>query len=209
MSEVSAAFEKQAEQVNMSLRQMGIAPMRFESGAMLVEYSEGGQRYRESVLTTIADNRAGAFQWSNENTIMFRAPASEFESWKPILDMIQSSRVVNPQWLVAVQRAVGQRAKAALETQQYINRVASEIVEHRRRTNAAIRHEQWLYITGQEEYRNPFTGEAERGSSAYRCRWQNSHGEVFYTDDSSFDPNRHEQYNSRQWKRSEIWNRRR
>jgi hypothetical protein len=207
MNEVSTAFARQAEQVNNNLRQMGLAPMRFESLAMVVEYTEGGERYRESLMTTIADNRAGAFQWSNENTIMFRAPAAAFDSWKPILDMIQTSRQANPNWLAAVAKAAGQRAKGALETQQYINRVANEIVDNRRRTNAEIRHEQWLFISGQEEYKNPFTGEIERGTSAYRYRWTNNQGEVLYVDENSYDPNRYEEYNTREWKRSEVWDR--
>jgi hypothetical protein len=208
MTEVSVSFAKQAEQINAGLRKLGIAPLRFESLAMLVEYAEGGQRYQESLMTTIADNRAGAFQWSNENTIMFRAPAAEFETWKPVLDMIQSSRQANPQWLASVEKASGQRAKAALETQQYINKVANEIVENRRKTNAEIRHEQWLFISGQEEYKNPFTGEIERGTSAYRYRWENNQGEILYTDENSFDPNRYEEYNTREWKRAEVWDRR-
>jgi hypothetical protein len=208
MNEVSAAFAKQAEQINMNLQKIGIAPMRFESLAMLVEYTEGGQRYRESIRTTIADNRAGAFQWSNENTVMFRAPAADFDLWKPVLDMIQSSREVNPQWLASVEKAAGQRARAALDTQQYINKVANEILDNRRRTHAEIRHEQWLFISGQEEYKNPFTGQIERGTSAYRYRWENNQGEILYNDENGFDPNRYEEYNTKEWKRSEVWDRR-
>jgi hypothetical protein len=208
MNEVSTAFAKKAEPVNNNLRLMGLAPMRFESLAMVVEYTEGGQRYRESVRTTIADNRGGAFQWSNENTVMLRAPAAEFDAWKPVLDTIQLSQQPNPSWLASVARAVGQRAKGAMETQQYINRVANEIVENRRQTNADIRHENWLFISGQEEYKNPFTGEVERGTSAYRYRWENNQGEILYTDENSFDPSRYEEYNSKDWKRSEIWDRR-
>jgi hypothetical protein len=208
MGEVTMAFTQQAQAVNQSLRQMGIAPICFESLAMVVEYTEGGQRFRETAMTTMADNRHGAFQWSNENTILARAPADAFDSWKPILDMIQVSLRPNPEWLAAVAAASGERAKKALETQQYINRVANEIVENRRRTHAEIRHEQWLFITGREEYKNPFTGEIERGTSAYRYRWENNQGEVLYADENGFDPNRYEEYNTREWKRSEVWDRR-
>ena len=181
--------------------------MRFESLALLVEFTQDGQRYRESVRTTLADNRSAAFQWSNESTLMFRAPAAEFESWKPILDSIQSSLKISPQWMAAVLRAGGERAKAALETQQYINKVANEIVENRQKTNAEIRHEQYLLLSGQEEYKNPFTGEVERDTSAYRYRWENNQGGVLFSDENSFDPNRYEEYNTREWKRSEIWDR--
>jgi hypothetical protein len=95
----------------------------------------------------------------------------------------------------------------ALETQQYINRVANEIVENRRRTNAEIRHENWLFLTGREEYKNPFTGAVERGTSEYRYRWQNNQGEVLYCDENAFDLNRNEEFNTKEWKRSEAWDR--
>ena len=209
MPEVTRAFDERAAPLNLQLRQAGLGPLRFDSLAMAVEYDEAGVRYREVLMTTIADNRRSAFQWSNENTIAFRAPAAEFEAWKPVLDMIQASREANPQWLAAVARAVGERAKGALETQQYINRVANEIVENRRRTNAEIRHENWLFLTGQEEYKNPFTGAVERGTSEYRYRWENNRGEILYCDENAFDPNRHEEYNTKEWKRSEIWDRKR
>lgn len=208
MREVTQAYEQQAAALNLQLRQTGLGPLRFDSLAMVAEYTEDGVRYRESLITTIADNRASAFQWSNENTVMFRAPVDEFESWKPVLDMIRASLEVDPQWLAAVARAVGERAKGALETQQYVNRVANEIVENRRRTNAEIRHEDWLFLTGQEEYKNPFTGAVERGTSEYRHRWENNRGEILYTDENGFDPNRTEEFNTKEWKRSEAWDRR-
>lgn len=207
LNEVTRAFSRQAEGVNAELRKMGIRPMLIDSLGLVVEYTENGQRYRESLMTTIADNRGGAFQWSNENTIMFRVPASQFASWKPVLDMIQTSRQANPRWLASVAYHAGKRAKLALETQAYINRVSTEIAEARSRTQAEIRHEQWLFISGQEEYKNPFTGEVERGTSAYSHRWENNQGDVLYVDENSFDPNRYEEYNSREWKRSEVWNR--
>lgn len=207
LTEVAQAFQQRAQAVNASLRQMGIRPMQFESLALVVEYDEGGRRFRETAMTTIADNRHGAFQWSNENTVLFRAPAAEFAKWKPVLDLIRTSEQPNPQWLAQVARASGERARLALETQHYINRVGLEIVENRRRTNAEIRHEQWLFISGQEEYRNPFTGEVERGTSEYGHRWVNNRGDILYTDDNSYDPNRTEEYNTREWKRSEVWDR--
>ena len=174
MNEVTVAFAGQAELINRNLRQLNVAPMRFDSLAMLVEYSEGGERYREGMLTAIVDNRGSAYQWSNEDTLMFRAPAAAFESWKPILDMIQSSREVNPQWMASVGKAMGQRAKSALETEQYVDRVRGEIFENRRRANATIRYEPSLFLTGQVGYRNPFNGDMERGTPAYRCRWVSS-----------------------------------
>ena len=207
MREVVEASFRSNQQINAHLQQMGLRPNSYDALAMLVEYNEGGQRFREALMTNITDARGGAFMWSNEETVAFRAPAGEYETWKPVLDTIRSSVQVNPQWAAAVARAMGERAKSALETQRYINKVANEIVENRRRTNAEIRHEQWLFITGQEEYTNPFTGQHERDTSYYRYRWVNNQGDYLYTDENSFDPNKYEEYNTREWKRTPIMKR--
>ena len=204
MREVVEAYDKNSQQTNQHLRQMGLAPVRHEAMGMVVEYTEGGVSFREGLVTTIIDNRAGAFMWSNEDTVLFRAPVAEFDTWKPVLDLIRSSREMNPQWVAAVNKASGERAKNALETQRYINKVANEIVENRRRTHAEIRHEQWLFISGQEEYKNPFTGKTELGTSQYRYRWVNNQGDILYSDENSFDPNKYEEYKTREWKPSPV-----
>jgi hypothetical protein len=51
------------------------------------------------------------------------------------------------------------------------------------------------------------TGDIERGTSAYPYRWENNQGEVLYTDQNGFDPNRNEEYNTKEWKRSQVWDR--
>jgi hypothetical protein len=207
MGEVTRAFESRAEGVNRQLQNIGVGSIGFESLALWVEYTEGGTLFREVLMTTIADNRKGAFQWSNENTLMFRAPDGEFESWKTVLDLIRASRSPNPQWLAAVEKAGGERAKLAWETQNYISQVANEIVANRQKANAEIRYERYLFLSGQEEYKNPFTGEKEVGSSAYRYRWQNRQDEILYTDRNEFDPNQIKDFEATEWKRTEAWNR--
>ena len=204
MPEIVAAYDRRAETANQNLKQMGLAPTRFEALALAVEYREAGELYREVLTTTIGDARGSAFMWSNDDTITFRAPASRFEEWKPVFDAIRASRQVNPQWAAAVAKASGARVHAALETQRYIAEVASQIVENRRRTHAEMRHEQWLFISGKDEYTNPFNGQTELDTSAYRYRWVNNQGEVFYTDENSFDPNDAEEYKTREWKRTAV-----
>jgi hypothetical protein len=94
-----------------------------------------------------------------------------------------------------------------MENQMAVNKTMNEILEHRRKTNAEIRHEDYLMLTGQEEYKNPYTGDVETGSSAYSNRWQNSRGDVLYSDENSFDPNQTETKTDTEWKRSEVWDR--
>ncbi len=62
----------------------------------------------------------------------------------------------------------------------------------------------WLIITGPEEYTNPFTGRFERDTSEYRHRWVHNQGDLLYPDENSFDPNKYEEYNTREWKRTPI-----
>ena len=202
MREMVEAIYRSNQQLNQQLQQMGIKPNRYEGLAMLVEYSEGGQRFREVLKTVITDSRPGAFMWTNEQTIQFRAPASEFEAWKPALDVIYNSIELNPQWIAAVTRAMDQRAKMALETQRYINKVANEIVENRRRTHAEIRYENYLFLCGQDEYVNPFTKKVELDTSAYRHRWMNNQGEILYTDENSHNPNEYEKRPNFEWKQT-------
>lgn len=204
MPEVAAAYTRKAEPMNQQLQRIGVAPTRFECLAIGVEYREAGERFREVLMTTIADALPSGFMWSNDDTITFRAPAARFEAWKPVFDAVRASRQMNPQWVAAVAKASGARAAAALETQRYIADVAGQIVENRRKTHADIRHENWLFISGREEYTNPFNGQTERDTSHYRYRWVNNQGDIIYTDENGFDPNRVEEYNTREWKRSPV-----
>jgi hypothetical protein len=192
-----------SQAVNQALARMGKAPIRYDAVGMVVEYTEGGLPFRECLVTTIVDSRSGAFQWSNEDAVAFRAPASDFEAWKPLFDLIGSSREWNPRWLASLNKAVNQRTKNVRETQAYINKVNNEILDNRRRTYSEINHENWLMISGQEEYKNPYTGKTELGTSAYSNRWVNDRGDVLYTDENSFDPNRQKE-NNVEWRRSSV-----
>ncbi len=102
------------------------------------------------------------------------------------------------------QQAEQYRAQQALETQRYLQDVGAQIVEHRRRVNAEIRNDQYLNMTNQEEYKNPYTGDIDLGSNQYRCRWVNNNNQEFYTDDPSQDPNHVDGLNQSEWQRSQV-----
>jgi hypothetical protein len=204
MREMVEAYVTANAQVNQALIRSGLHANTYDAAALLVEYRENGQRFREALLTVIVDTRASAFMWSNERTIMMRAPAEEYEQWKPVLDSIRASDHMNPQWVAEVNRQRGKRTQMVNETDRYLNKVANEIVAHRRQTHAETRHEEWLFISGQEEYKNPFSGEIERDTSYYAHRWVNNQGDVLLTDRNDLDPNEIEAYKTREWKRSAI-----
>jgi hypothetical protein len=54
---------------------------------------------------------------------------------------------------------------------------------------AQVNEGQYLTLTGQERCINPHTGHEELGSNVWKYRWENTSGEVIYTDDGNWDPN--------------------
>jgi hypothetical protein len=190
--------------VNANLRKLGLPPIRAEAGALAVEYLEGGTRFREALFTALLDNRGAAASWSNQNTVAMRAPAAEADLWRPALDVMRGSGKINPEWAARYARASAQRGQKALDTTRYIARVSREIYEHRAKTHAEIRHEQYLFLTGQEEYVNPYTKEIERDTSEYKYRWTTEGGQRLLTDQENYDPNRVRELSDVEWKRTLV-----
>jgi len=67
----------------------------------------------------------------NDYTFMLRTPAPLYPAWGRVLEHIWQSLENNPQWLAAVEKAKGERARIAWETKQYINQVMAEIMAKR------------------------------------------------------------------------------
>lgn len=204
LREVVEACGQANASMNQQIQQMGLRPTTYDACALLVEYTEAGLRFREVLTTVLVDARGSAFSWNNVHTTHLRAPAAEFESWKPVLDTIRLSDKMNPEWQAAVRRAVADRTQIDRATQNHVNRTLNEILDHRRKTHAEMRYENWLFITGQNEFRNPFTGETEVDTDYWRYRWQDNQGDLLYTDENSLDPNELEPYKTREWKRTPV-----
>lgn len=202
LPEVAAGLGKALASTNAILRRTGLPPLRAFPGALAVEYGERGRRYREAMFTVLVDNRGAAASWSNEGTLAVRAPADEAELWRPALDVIRSSAQLNPEWLRRYKKASAERARLALETTRHLARVDREITENRRKTHADIRHEQYLFLTGQEEYVNPYNGEVERDTNEYKHRWTTFGGAKILSDEESYDPNRVRELSGVEWKKT-------
>jgi hypothetical protein len=185
MTEISLAFAKKTEEANVALQKRGLDPMRIVSLGLVVEYQEAGQTYRESLLTTMVDNRNSFSLWFNENTLMFRAPAAEFDAWKPVLDIIRSSREPNREWLRSLEGMAGPFARQDWETQFDLEEVSGSVIESRRAANSENGSEKWLFPDLQ---------------NGYRFSWESNRGELLYADDADFNPNSSEFYKNRSWK---------
>ncbi len=191
-----------AREVNQQLAVLGKPPMTFTTGGVVVDYTEDGTAYREALATALTDFRGGAALWNNQFTFLMRAPRSEADDWRPVLDIIRQSVQFNPDWLRTYAQKSGERGQTAVETLRYVARIDQEIFERRSKQRSDLQHENFLLLTGQEEYVNPFTKEVERDSADYKHRWTNAKGDRLYTDAEPFDPNRTPEFNQAEWKRT-------
>ncbi len=178
------------ETVARHRRQSVVPGAAHDAARLTVRYDEGGVSYKEQLSCVIENlGQAGSGMWRNRETVCARAPWSEFAAWEKVGAMIYTSVRFDPNWLAAAARASRQRTQNAQATQRYIQDVDRQIVENRRQTNAEIRHEGYLLLTGQEDYINPHTGETEIRADGWPHHWQNSAGEVIVSSDRAYDPN--------------------
>jgi len=185
-----AAMDRAMAYTNRLLAAIGGRAMTFrnDAAAAVVQYAQGGVTYKEVLLTGIVDMRA-ALTWKNTRTLSFRAPAGDFERWRAVFDIIRASVRFNPRWVL--KEAKGQKARAdfILKVFDETRRIDDEILRRSRINREEIMNDNYLVLTGQEEYRNPHTGKVELDTDAYRYRWTNALGDRYYTDREDDNPN--------------------
>ncbi len=167
-----------------------IGMFRYDAALIVVEYQEGGAA-EEALYTAVQDwGAAGAGLWTNKDTFSVRTVEGGLDKVGRIVSVILNSTRLNPKWVEGEIRGQIRRNEIALRTQQEIQRLDREIVEHRRRTNSEINNQMYHNLMRTEEYVNPLTKEVEVGSNEWNYRWVNDKGEAIYTDDTNFDPER-------------------
>ncbi len=181
------------------------ATFSYDAALLTVAYQEGGVSYREKVMAVIENwGQLGAGMWGNKETFFLRTPVKEFSQWEPTFSVIQNSVMINQQWIAGEIRGQIERGKIVLRTQQEIQRIEREMVEHRQKTNAEIHNDMFLTLTDQEEYVNPYTNKVEMGSNQWQHRWVSESGDVIYSSDESYDPNRDVNLNRSDFKRTPV-----
>jgi hypothetical protein len=194
-------------------------PFAYEGGMVIFTYTEEGITYRENAYTVIENMGALAGgMWSNKDTFLERAPASQFDQWQPIMAHIRDSGHITPQWVAQEMRSQGMlsnafldaqrqqqaREQQMLDLQRQMQAADHQIVDHRQRTNAEIQNDQYLNLMNLEEYLNPYTRQPELGSNQWKYRWVTEGGDEYYTDDSYRDPNLDSQGNRSDWKLTPV-----
>jgi hypothetical protein len=180
------------------LQQMPVAQTMRSQGAryvadaamVTVTYDEGGVRFKELLFVALEGyEMMGTGLWSNPFTIVARAPESEYAAYGPVAKVVVNSFALNPRWLQAELQGQIRNNQLVTDTLRDLSRIDAEIAQNRSATMAQINRQEYLTLTGQERYRNPFTGEPELGSNEWKYRWTNAAGEPVYTNDERWDPN--------------------
>lgn len=203
-SDLVRAIAKAAEALNANLRMGGLPPVTFYAGAKVVTYTERGVRFKEALFTVLVDFRGAAALWANDHTTVMRAPEAEAAAWKPVFDIILDSVKFDPRWVAGEIRGQDERGRAVVDIMRDLQRIDREIADHRARTNAGINTDQYLTLTGQEDYVNPHTSEIERDTNAFKYRWVTPNGEYAYTNVEHYDPNVDPEERRRGWKMTPV-----
>jgi hypothetical protein len=189
----------------LSARMIPGYAFNYAAAIVTLQYNENGISYDEKMVCVLEDyGELGAGMWGNKETWYARTEKGKFESMSPVFATIGQSVEINPVWLGREIRSQQSNSQIALKTQQDIATIEKEICEHRTRTNSEINNDMYLNLTGQEDYKNPFTGETERGTNEWNYRWENDRGDVIYSDNQGYSPNDDVDITIKGYKRSEI-----
>jgi hypothetical protein len=199
LPELAEVFRRRDQFLSVQLGSIGLSPMGYAAGAIVVDYTENGRRYREALVTALIDNRGAALMWNNDYTLAMRAPIEEADALRPVFNIVRQSVKLDPGWIIRVSQAAGERAQIARQTLEYIQKIDREIVENRARVNSEQRYEGYLLLTGQDDYVNPYTQKVETDTSDFKYRWTTATGDYLYSNEPQFDPNRIRETNNVEW----------
>nr|MEE4267084.1 hypothetical protein [Candidatus Krumholzibacteria bacterium] len=123
------ALRRASAYSNQLLAQIGGQTMtsEFDAAAMMVEYTEQGVRYRSVMATGIVNQRA-AMTWNNTRTLEFRAPAAEFDRWRPVMDVMRYSVRFNLPWVLKETNNQREQADFIMKVFQESNRIDQEML---------------------------------------------------------------------------------
>ena len=152
-----------------------------------IVYHENGIAYKE-VGSTVIENlgQMAGGMWANRDTIIMRAPYDVFDQWQPVLQHIQASLQLNPQWLaweaanqevlsgafLNAQQAAQAREQRMNEILNYMQQIDHDMTNNRLQMQQ-LQNENYLALMGHEEFVNPDTQAIETGSNAWEHRWVN------------------------------------
>ena len=179
--------------------------MSYDAACLKFRYSENGKSYDEYLFALIENwGQLGGGIWGNKETFLVRSPQNKLNNWDAIFITIHNSVKLNTDWLIGELKGQAARGQILIDTQNEIQQIEKEIIDHKQRTNAEINNDMYLTLTEQEEYVNPFTKEIEIGTNQWKYRWENQSGDVIYSNDENYNPNSDINVNRSDFKKSNI-----
>lgn len=174
--------------MNQMLNGVGLDSFQSDVAGGVFEYVENNVKYREIILSGVI-NMPAALTWKNTRTLAFRAPAEKFDQWRPVMDIIRFSLRINMKWLIKEFGGQDKLAKKAADAFREMNRMDQEMIRKSNINRNEIMNDNFLALTGQEEFMNPHTGEVETDTDGYQYRWETTGGDMYYTNTEDEDPN--------------------
>jgi len=108
---------------------------------------------------------------------------------EPILMTTLASFQLNPNWLLAVNRAEQVRGEIRMRYQQEILEIQDRMYKNRVMVNDEISRSIGLELSDQAQFVDPKTGEVRTLISSYDKTWTNGNGTFFQTNDPNLNPN--------------------
>jgi hypothetical protein len=157
-----------------------------------------------TVVLSFTPNPAipGALVWKPEQLFSVRAPASEFEEARPVLQAIATSPVVDRDWFAAYSyvvnlsiqngfaaiRSAGEMSRIITEANQAISDTILESYNQTQAANDRIFDAVSQTIRGVETYTDPFEGGTIELPNEYSYAYASEEGNVILTNEPGFDP---------------------
>jgi len=156
LPKVAASYQQVVQRMQLPIQ------FQFDAALIVAEYQEGGVAWQEALYTAVQDwGPAGSGLWTNKDTFSVRTSDGTLEKLGRVITVILQSVELNPKWVEGEIRGQIKRNEIAIRTQEEIQRLDREIVEHRRRTNSEINNQMYHNRMGTDEYVNPHTKKVE------------------------------------------------
>lgn len=178
----------------------------YSAAMVTVAYQTQQGVMHEKIISVMEYRKLGTLmQWCGRLTMVFRCPADQWRRWAPLMAIVAGSLKFNPDWVKRELQGQVQRGEIALRTQEEIQRIDNEIVQHRQKTNAEIAKTAFETLMGKQGYKDPFTGKRTVGPIVTGNGYVDQEGNMIVSENPNFNPDLDPNYHNKGFKKLEPW----
>jgi len=169
---------------------IGVVIPQIKCASLGLETSRNGRVYlnRLVVYVLITPLTNIDIVWETQ-IILISELKEKIAECEPLLMTALSSFQINPNWVIALNRAEQVRSEIRMRYQKEILEIQERMYRNRAQVNDEIAHSIGLELGGQAEFKDPQSGEVVTLYSNYEKTWTNGNGTFFQTSDPNFNPN--------------------